>query len=79
MALRRLGSRLNARGGGERLMSDKFQVQDDNPNAWVGVREGFNRDTQQQVQEFIIQGKHPEDHIHLGIDMNGTEVFRSQR
>ena len=58
---------------------DNFGTQDNNPNAWVGVREGYNYDTQQQIQEFIVQGKNPQDHIHLGIDMNGNEVFRNQR
>ncbi len=53
----------------------RFQTQDNNNTAWVGVSEGFHRDTQQQIQEFIIQGKNPADHVHLGIDMNGNQVF----
>jgi hypothetical protein len=55
----------------------RFQTQDNNPNAWVGVAEGYNRDTQQQVQEFIIQDKAAQERLHLGIDMNGNEVFRT--
>lgn len=55
----------------------RFQTQDNNPNAWVGVTEGFNRDTQRQVQEFIIQDKATQERLHLGIDMNGNEVFRT--
>lgn len=54
-----------------------FDVQDNNPDAWVGVREGFHHDTQQQIQEFIIQDKQAGERIHLGIDMNGNEVFRT--
>jgi hypothetical protein len=56
---------------------EKFETQDSNPNAWVGVREGFHRDTQQQIQEFIVQDKEAQERIHLGIDMNGNEVFRT--
>ena len=54
----------------------RFDTQSNNPNAWVGVTEGFHRDTQQPITEFIIQGKNPADHIHLGIDQNGNEVFK---
>lgn len=57
----------------------RFETQENNANAWVGVAEGFNRDTQQVVQEFVIQGKDPAHHIHLGIDLNGDEVFRNER
>jgi len=63
----------------EEMTMDPFETQDNNPTAWVGVREGFHADTGQQIQEFVIQGKSPTDYIHLGIDMNGNEVFRTQR
>ena len=56
-----------------------FETQSNNPTAWVGVREGYDQTSGQQIQEFIVQGKNPADHIHLGIDMSGNEVFRTQR
>ncbi|HVU61249.1 MAG TPA: hypothetical protein VHD58_06295 [Mycobacteriales bacterium] len=59
------------------MSNGRFQTQSDNPNAWVGVAEGFNHDTQQAVQDFIIQDKETQQRIHLGIDMNGNEVFRT--
>ena len=62
-------------------MRDKqpFQTQDNNGDAWVGVREGFHERTQEQITEFLIQGKNPKDHIHLGINNQGKEVFRQRR
>ncbi|HJP69252.1 MAG TPA: hypothetical protein VJ846_10150 [Sphingomicrobium sp.] len=54
---------------------EPFGTQDSNPDAWVGVREGFHHDTQEQIQEFIIQDKSTQERIHLGINMNGDEVF----
>ena len=58
-------------------MAEKFATQDTNPNAWVGVREGFHHDTQQVVQDFIVQDKSTGERVHLGIDLNGHEVFRT--
>jgi len=55
----------------------RFDTQDNNPNAWVGVAEGFNRDTQQVVQDFIVKDKLSGEKMHLGIDMNGNEVFNT--
>jgi hypothetical protein len=60
-------------------MPEPFNTQDNNPDAWVGVREGYHARTNEQIQEFLISGKNPQDHIHLGINMNGDEVFRTQR
>lgn len=61
------------------MSNGRFDTQDNNPDAWVGIAEGFHRDTNQQVQELIIKGKDPAHHIHLGIDMQGNEVFRNER
>ena len=59
------------------MSNGRFDTQDSNPNAWVGVSEGYNRDTQQQIQDFLVQDKTTGERVHLGIDMNGNEVFRT--
>ncbi|WP_329067765.1 hypothetical protein [Amycolatopsis sp. NBC_01480] len=55
----------------------RFETQDNNPNAWVGVSsDGVHEDTGTPVaSEFIIQGKNPPDHIHLGFDESGDQLF----
>ena len=55
----------------------RFEAQDDNPNAWVGVASGgSHRDTGTPgASEFIIQGKDPADHIHIGFDESGNQIF----
>jgi hypothetical protein len=55
---------------------DPFETQNDNPGAWVGVREGLHADTNTPITEFVVQDKQNGDHAHLGIDLNGNEVFR---
>lgn len=60
----------------------RFDTQDNNDNAWVGVSsDGTHNDTGTPVaSEFIIQEKGEGGaHIHLGLDENGNELFRSER
>lgn len=62
--------------------NNSFSTQDDNNDAWVGVRSsGTHADTGTPVaSEFIIQQKGDDGaHIHLGFDEDGNELFRSER
>jgi len=55
----------------------RFETQSNGPDAWVGVSSsGTHEDTGTPVaSEFIIQGKNPSDHVHLGFDENGNQIF----
>ncbi|MFE1873733.1 MULTISPECIES: hypothetical protein [unclassified Streptomyces] len=63
-------------------MSGRFNTQDSNENAWVGVNsDGVHRDTGEPVaSEFLIQEKGEGGaHIHIGFNENGDEIFRAER
>jgi PDZ domain-containing secreted protein len=58
---------------------DKFETQSNNPGAWVGVRSGEHEETKEDTTEIIIQDKENDDHTHIGISVDGDEVFREDR
>jgi hypothetical protein len=63
-------------------MSGRWDTQDSNDNAWVGVSsDGTHHDTGEAVaSEFLIQEKGEGGaHIHLGLNEDGDELFRSER
>lgn len=55
-----------------------FDVQDSNDDAWVGVREGFHNDTQETVQEFIVQDKEAGERLHFGVNLDGDQIFDTE-
>ena len=61
---------------------NSFSTQDDNDEAWVGVRSsGTHADTNTPVaSEFIVQQKGDNGaHIHFGLDEDGNELFYTER
>lgn len=60
----------------------RWETQDNNPENWVGVSsDGVHRDTGTPVaSEFVIQQKGPGgEHVHLGFDEYGNQVFENRR
>lgn len=63
-------------------MSGRFDTQDSNDDAWVGVSsDGHHRDTDTPVaSEFLVQEKGEDgSHHHLGFDEDGGELFNKER
>lgn len=60
----------------------RWDTQDNNANAYVGVSsDGYDRDSQTVIaSEFIVQEKGPNgEHVHLGFDEYGNQVFENRR
>lgn len=60
----------------------RWSIQDDSPDAVVKVSsEGVDGHTGTPVaSEFIIQRKGPDgEHVHLGFDENGNQLFEARR
>lgn len=60
----------------------RWDTQDDNSNAVTKVSsDGFDRKSQTPVaSEFVIEQKGPGgEHVHLGFDENGNQLFESRR
>lgn len=60
----------------------RWDTQDNNSDNWVGVSSsGTNYDTGQEVaSEFLIQQKGPGgEHVHLGFDEYGNQIFEERR
>lgn len=54
----------------------RFETQSNNETAWVGVSsDGTHNGTTPVASEFVIEGKNPADHIHIGFDENGNQLF----
>lgn len=57
-------------------MSNPYETQDNNPDAWVCTRIGHDYDTGKDITEILIQEKIGGDHHHYGIDaVSGDPVF----
>ncbi len=54
-----------------------WEIQDDNPDSKVQVREGFHRDTQERISEFLVHEKSTGEHIHTGMNEDGKVVFEN--
>lgn len=63
------------------MAKDPFETQSENKDAWVGVRSSeIDRQTGTPVaSEFLIQGKDPQDHVHIGLDEYGNELYNKRR
>jgi hypothetical protein len=60
----------------------RWETQDSNPDAWVGVSSsGTHEATNTPVaSEFVIQQKGPDgEHVHLGFDQYGNQIFENRR